>query len=56
MDPRLMPSLGPVARAIDGIRIVCSVNMTVLDRMDFFLLKTGIETMIICINVISVIR
>jgi hypothetical protein len=36
MDPRLMPSLGPVARAIDGIRIVCYVNMTVLDRMDFF--------------------
>ncbi len=44
MDPRLMPSLGPVARAIDGIRIVCYVNMTLLDRMDFFLLKTGIET------------
>jgi len=36
MDPHLMPSLGPVARAIDGICIVCDVNMTVLDRMDFF--------------------
>ncbi len=38
MDPGLMPSLGPVtvAGAIYGIRIVCHVYMTVLDRMNLF--------------------
>ncbi len=36
MDSGLMPSLRPVAGAIDGISIVYHVNMTVLDRMDLF--------------------
>ena len=36
MDPSLVPSLRPVAAAIDGIRIVCHINMTVLDRMNLF--------------------
>ena len=36
MDPSLVPSLRTVAAAIDGISIVCHVNVTVLDRMNLF--------------------
>jgi hypothetical protein len=35
-DPYLMPSLWPVAAAIDRICIVCHVNVTVLDGMHIF--------------------
>ncbi len=34
MDPSLMPSFRAVLAAIDGIGIVCHVNVTVLDRMN----------------------
>ena len=34
--PSLVPSFWPVAAAINGIRIVCQVKVTVLDRMNLF--------------------
>jgi hypothetical protein len=36
MDPSLVPSLRPVAAAIDGISTGGHVNVTVLDRMNIF--------------------
>ena len=36
MDMSLVPSFRPVAAAINGIRVVCHVNVTVLDRMNLF--------------------
>ena len=36
MDISLVPSFWPVAAAINGIRVVCDVHVTVLDRMNLF--------------------
>ena len=36
MDPSLVPSFWPVAAAINGIRIVCHVKVTVPYRMNLF--------------------
>jgi hypothetical protein len=36
MDPSLVPAFRPIAAAIDWIRIVSHINVTVLDRMNLF--------------------